>query len=113
MKGLFDQNAPRPLARFLLKHVITRAAELGWEELKNGDLIAAAESNGFECMVTSDRNMRYQQNLNKRKIAIVVLHSGQWTKVEPCLAAVVEAVDNVKPGSYTEVPPAVPPTPKP
>ena len=101
------------LARFLLKHVVTRADELGWEELKNGELIKTAESHGFECMVTSDRNMRYQQNLNERKLAIVVLPSGQWPKFEPCLAAVVEAVDTAKPGSYTEVPPAVPPAPKP
>jgi predicted nuclease of predicted toxin-antitoxin system len=106
LKVLFDQNTPRPLARFLLKHVVTRAAELGWEELKNGELIKMAESRGFECMVTSDRNMRHQQNLNQRKLAIVVLHSGQWPKVEPCLAAVVEAVDTAEPGSYTEVPPA-------
>jgi predicted nuclease of predicted toxin-antitoxin system len=112
VKVLFDQNAPRPLARLLLRHFVTRAAELGWEELKNGELIKMAESHGFECMVTSDRNMRHQQNLNDRKLAIVVLPSGQWPKVEPCFAAVVEAVDSAQPGSYIEVPPAIP-APKP
>jgi hypothetical protein len=111
LKVLFDQNAPRPLTRFLLKYSVTRAAELGWEKLKNGELIKRAESHGFECVVTSDRNMRYQQNLNERKLAVVVLPSGQWPKVEPFLAAVIEAVDHAKPGTYTEVSPAVPPTP--
>lgn len=111
MKVLFDQNVPRPLAPFLVKHVVTRAAELGWEELKNGDLIEAAESNGFECMVTADRNMRYQQNLGGRKLAIVVLPSGQWPKIEPSLAMVVEAVDTAAAGSCVELPPA-PPAPK-
>lgn len=106
MKVLFDQNVPRPLARFLLKHVVWRAAELGWAELKNGELIKAAEEDGFECMVTSDRNLRHQQNLTQRELAIVVLPSGQWPKVKECLADVVEAVDTAKPGSYTELPPA-------
>jgi hypothetical protein len=93
----------------LLRHVVTRAAELGWEELKNGELIKAAESHGFECMVTSDRNMRHQQNLSERTLAIVVLPSGQWPQVQLCSAAVVKAVDTAKPGSFTEVPPAIPP----
>jgi len=61
LKVLFDQNVPRPLARFLLKHVVSRAAELGWAELKNGELIKMAEEDGFECMITSDRNLRHQQ----------------------------------------------------
>lgn len=73
----------------------------------------AAESHGFDCMVTSDRNMRHQQNLNERKLAIVVLPSGQWPKVLRCLAAVVKAVDIAEPGSYTEVPPSIAPEPKP
>jgi predicted nuclease of predicted toxin-antitoxin system len=106
LKVLFDQNVPRPLARFLLTHVVSRAAELGWAELKNGELIKMAEKDGFECMITSDRNLRHQQNLTQRKLAIVVSPSGQWPKVKECLAAVVEAVDTAQPGSYKELPPA-------
>ena len=60
MKILFDQNAPRPLARYLARHTVTRTAELGWEELKNGDLLKAAESQGFDLFVTADKNLRYQ-----------------------------------------------------
>jgi hypothetical protein len=76
LKVLFDQNAPRPLTRFLVNHQVIRAAELDWSELKNGDLLRAAEEAGFEVLVTADRNLAYQQNLKDRKLAIVVLPSG-------------------------------------
>jgi len=103
VKVLFDQNAPRPLSRFLVKHVVARAAELGWEELANADLIGVAETQGFEVLVTADRNLRHQQNLTNRKLAIVVLPWGQWFKVRPHLTEVVRAVDAATPGSYTEI----------
>jgi hypothetical protein len=104
LRVLFDQNAPRPLARFLVKHEITRSAELGWEELPNGDLLSAAESNGFEVMVTADRNIRYQQNLAKRTIALVILPSGRWPLVKKRLREVVAAVDDSQPGDYRDLP---------
>lgn len=77
MKVLFDQNAPRPLARFLDGHTVTRLAELGWEQLRNGELIQMAEAAGYEVMVTADKNIRYQQNLVDRQIALVILPSGR------------------------------------
>ena len=76
MRVLFDQNAPRPLARFLVNHQVIRAAELGWSELRNGDLLSAAEEGGFDLFVTADRNLAYQQNLKDRKLAIVVFAFG-------------------------------------
>jgi hypothetical protein len=63
LKVFFDQNAPRPLARFLVKHQVIRAAELNWFELRNGDLLRAAEEDGFDVFVTAERNLAYQQNL--------------------------------------------------
>lgn len=103
MKVLFDQNVPRPLARFLSRHKVTRVAELSWQELTNGDLIAAAEAKDFDLLVTADKNLRYQQNLTGRRLAIVVLPSGRWPAIQQMLAAVVEAVDAAAPGTYTEV----------
>jgi hypothetical protein len=67
---LLDNNAPRGLARALAGHTVIEARERGWATLKNGDLLTAAEEAGFEVPVTSDRNIRYQQNLEGRKIAI-------------------------------------------
>lgn len=103
MRVLFDQNAPRPLARFLRKHNVTRSADLGWEQLTNGDLLKAAESEGFEVMVTADRGIQHQQNLANRKIALVILPSGRWPIVKMQLREVVSAVDGALPGSYREI----------
>jgi len=64
LKVLFDQNMPRPLARFLVKHQVFRSAELGWSRLKNGDLLRAAEENGFEVLATADQNLSYLSRIS-------------------------------------------------
>jgi hypothetical protein len=76
---LFDHVTPRGIARFLEGHSVTTAKDRGWDRLSNGDLLAAAERAGFDLLLTADKNMRYQQNLQGRRIAIVVLslRSGQ------------------------------------
>ena len=103
MKVLFDQNAPAKLRRHLSRHTVTLARNLGWEELKNGDLLAAAEAQGFDCLVTCDRNLFYQQNLAARKIAIVLLPSGNWPNIEPLMQAIVMAVDQATPSSFQAI----------
>jgi hypothetical protein len=69
----------------------------------NGDLIAAAEAEGFDLLLTTDKNMRYQQNLTGRKIAFVVLGNQQWPTLRRYVERVVAAVDAATPGSYSEV----------
>jgi hypothetical protein len=103
VKVLFDQNAPRPLVRFLPLHQVARLVELGWQELANGELIADAEAQGFDVLVTADRNLRYQQNLTNRRLAIVVLPSGRWPVVQQFIRGIAEAVDAAAPGTYTEI----------
>ena len=103
MRILFDQATPVPLRRYLKGHDIFTAAQQGWDRLRNGDLLKAAEDEGFEVLVTTDKNMRYQQNLSTRRIAIVVLGKGNWPLVEPYAQRVVAAVNTGSPGSYTEV----------
>ena len=71
--------------------------------MENGELVPAAEAAGFEVIVTTDRNLRYQQNLDNRKLAIVVLGRGRWTIIRSHIAKVVAAVDAATPGSFTEV----------
>ncbi len=107
MKVLFDQNAPGPLARFLTKREVTKSPELGWEELRNGDLLRAAEHEGFQVMVTADRNLSYQQNLKGRQLSIVILPSGQWRRVQERLPEVVQAVDEATPGSFRDIRPTL------
>jgi hypothetical protein len=75
MRILFDQGTPVPLRQYLTEHVVTTAYEEGWSNLSNGDLLKSAEDKGYQILVTTDRKLRYQQNLSDRQIAIVVLLS--------------------------------------
>ena len=103
MRILFDNGTPRGLARFLGGHTVVEARARGWEDLENGDLIAAAEAADFELLVTTDKNIQYQQDLTGRKLAIVVLEHSQWPMVKMVADSVAAAVDAAIPGSYFEV----------
>jgi predicted nuclease of predicted toxin-antitoxin system len=103
MRVLFDNGTPRGLARFLVGHNVVEARTRGWEELANGELITAAEQAGFEVLVTTDKNIRYQQNLIDRKLALVVLGHSQWPMVRLVAATITAAVDVAASGSYVEV----------
>ena len=104
MLVLFDNSTPRTLARYLLEHhTITEARARGWGRLDNGTLLDAAEAAGFEVFVTVDKNLSYQQDLTKRKIAIVVLGKGRWSLIKPHVAQIVAAVNAATPGSFVEV----------
>lgn len=73
MRILLDQGTPVPIRRHLHQHIVETTAERSWSELSNGDLLAAAEAESFNLMITTDQNLRYQQDLSKRRIGIVVL----------------------------------------
>jgi hypothetical protein len=103
MLVLFDQGAPVPIRKFLKGHAVQTTAERGWDELKNGDLLKAAEAAGFEVFLTPDKNIRYQQNLAIRTIAVVVLGNSQWPVLRQHVDRVVAAVNAVRPGTYVEV----------
>ena len=103
MRVLFDQCTPAPLRQFLTQHEVTTAYELGWSRLKNGALLEAAEAAGFAALVTTDTNLRYQQNLIYRRIGIVVLSTTSWPRIQRAAGRVVQAVDRATPGSYIEV----------
>jgi predicted nuclease of predicted toxin-antitoxin system len=103
MRILFDNGTPRGLARFLIGHSVEEARSRGWEELENGSLIEAAEHAGFDLLLTTDKNIRYQQNLGGRKIAIVVLENSQWPMVKLVAEKIVAVVESTQAGSYVEV----------
>lgn len=103
MLVLFDHSTPAPLRYALKAHVIVEAIERGWEKLGNGALLDAAEAATFEVFVTADKNLRYQQNLAGRKIAVVVLGNAQWPVLRRYADRVAAALDGATPGSYTEV----------
>jgi hypothetical protein len=97
---LFDQGTPVGIRESLHGHVIKTAQEQGWNRLLNGELLRQAEEAGFEVLLTTDKNLVYQQNLSERKIAIIVLGRSRWSLIERVLERVVAAVDAAKPGTY-------------
>ena len=104
MRVLFDNGTPRTLARYLIeRHTVTEARARGWAELENGELLTRAEAAGFEVLVTTDKNLSYQQNLKSRRIAIVVIGKGRWTLIKPHVAQIVAAVNAASPGSFEVV----------
>ena len=103
MKILFDQGTPVPLRRHLPEHSVTTAYEAGWSALSNGDLLSAAEKAGVQILVTTDQNLRYQQNLQERRIAIVVLLSTSWPRIRLSIDAVRQAINTASVGGYVEI----------
>lgn len=103
MRVLFDNSTPRGIAHGLPGHRVAESRQHGWDPLENGDLLKAAEEAGYDVLVTPDQNVRYQQNLKGRKIALVVLGKGRWTLVKPHVGRVAEDVNAATPGSYAEV----------
>jgi hypothetical protein len=103
MRILFDHGTPGGIARSLAGHEVTEAIERGWDRLSNGELLTKAEAEGFELLLTTDKRIRYQQNLTGRKIAIVVLGNSAWRMVRQHLGKITDAVTTAKPGSYVEV----------
>jgi hypothetical protein len=87
----------------LPKHQITTTRELAWHELKNGDLLTKAEASGFDAFVTTDQNLRYQQNLPGRRLAIAVLMTTSWPRIARHSAAVANQIDELKAGQYIEL----------
>lgn len=104
MKVLFDQGTPVPLRRAFAGHLVETAYERGWSGLQSGALIAAAEAAGFEVLVTTDKNLKYQQNLVTRTLSIVVLLTTSWPRIQGSLPAVLAAVESAGVGGYVEVP---------
>jgi hypothetical protein len=103
MRILFDHGTPSGIAKALADHEVTEAIDRGWNRISNGELLTAAEAAGFELLLTTDKGIRYQQNLTGRKIAIVVLGNSTWRIVRLHLDRIAVAVAACSPGSYTEV----------
>ena len=103
MKVLFDQGTPAPLQHSLIDHSVATAFEKGWDKLQNGDLIREAETEGFNILITTDQNLRYQQNLRGRILAILVLPTTSWPKIQRHLEKVSAGVNALKPGEYREL----------
>jgi hypothetical protein len=103
MRILFDHGTPSGIAGALSGHDVSEAIERGWDRLSNGELLKVAEAAGFDILLTTDKRIRYQQNLTGRKIAVVVLGNSTWRVVRLYLDRIALVVADAKPGSYAEV----------
>lgn len=100
---LFDQGTPVGMKDSWQGHTVKTANQQGRGTLLNGELLVAAEQAGFDLLITTDKNLAFQQNPASRKIAIVVLGRNKWSLIQPKLEQIAEAVNAVRPGSYTLV----------
>ena len=103
MQVLFDQGTPAPLRRSLTLHTVVTVFEKGWSTLQNGELLRVAENEGFEVLVTTDHNLKYQQNLRERRIAIVVLMTTSWPRIQRKIPHIVATINSAKAGDYIEI----------
>ena len=102
MRILFDQGTPVPLRRFLPGHEVSTAYAEGWANFRNGDLLAAAEGR-FDLFITTDKNLRYQQDLRGRTLAILVLPTTNWPEIQLHGTEVAEAASRMTEGDYLEM----------
>ena len=103
MRILFDQGTPVPLRDALPNHTVETAYERGWSKLSNGDLLAAAERDSFDLFITTDQNLRYQQNLSGRKIAILVLPTARWPEIQQHTNEITAAIAAIGSGEFREL----------
>ena len=103
MKILLDESVPRLLKLRLPQLSISTVQEMGWAGLRNGELLRRAEEH-FDDMVTADQNLRYQQNLSGRMLAILVLPSNQVPLVIRLVPAIETLLTTIQPGTVVDVP---------
>jgi hypothetical protein len=104
MRILFDQGTPAPLRRHLAPHTVDTAFERGWSQLRNGELLDAAEREGYALFITTDQNLKHQQHLAARTLSILVLLNTSWPRIRLRVPDVLEAVAQMGPGDYRELP---------
>jgi hypothetical protein len=102
---LLDHCVPKPLRRWLPGEDVRTCHEEGWEAFCNGELLSAAEAAGFSIFIAADRNLRYQQNLNLRRLAIIELPTNRLSMLPVLVPPLLHAIATATPGSYWEIPP--------
>ena len=100
---LLDNNVSRHLARFLHPHEAIHATDLGWAELSNGDLLRAAQAEGFAVIITCDQNIQHQQNLSEQPLAFIVLTTTHWPTIRANVGLIRDVVDSIPQGKFTHI----------
>jgi hypothetical protein len=103
VKVLLDENLDHRFRENLGSHEVFTASFMGWSGLKNGGLLLAAESDGFDVLVTGDRTLYYEQNLIGRRLAIIALSCVEWRIAKGYLPLIAAAINNAAPGSFQSI----------
>ena len=102
MRVLVDECLPRFLRGVLPGHFVQTAQDCGWAGIKNGQLLLLAEQN-FDVFLTADKNLRYQQNLAERKIAVIEFPVNSRAAVKLLVPQLIEMLSSLPPGSYVQL----------
>jgi hypothetical protein len=102
VKILFDHGTPAPLRHALAGHSVSTAYEMGWSEIDNGRLLSAAELE-FDAMITTDQSIRHQQNFAGRRLAIIILPTTSWKKIQIHQREILSTTNNLHPGEIVEL----------
>jgi hypothetical protein len=105
MRILLDECVPRPLKRQLTQYEVKTVTEMGWAGTKNGQLLKKMQDEQFTILLTTDQNLRYQQNLEQAGVAIVVMvaNSNRLPDLIPLIPQVCEALETIAPGQVIEI----------
>lgn len=105
MRILLDECVPRPLKRQLTQYSVRTVVEMGWAGTKNGELLKRMKQEQFTILLTTDQNLRYQQNLQQAGVAIVVMValSNRLPDLIPLIPQVCEVLETIVPGEVIEV----------
>lgn len=103
MKVLLDENLPHRLRHRLGSHEAFTVSYMGWAGLKNGELLKAAEDDGFEVFVTGDQTLSYEQNLTGRRISVLILSTIDRDILKTNAPLIAAALDTVTQGSVQQV----------
>ena len=98
MKILLDHNTPHGLINQLANHEVHTAERLGWETLRNGDLIRNAVLNGYDLLITCDQSIRFQQNLLRQPITVLTITTNDWRTIRTNISLVRTAIDTARQG---------------
>ena len=103
MKVLLDENLDHALRNLLGQHEVVTVSYMGWNGLKNGELLRAAEESGIEVLLTGDQTLHYEQNISRRRLAIVALSAIQLPIIKRNLSKIIDAIHNAVPGTFEAV----------
>jgi hypothetical protein len=100
MRILLDECVPVQVRNALVGHDVSTAQKMGWSGISNGELLQRAEQDGFELFIVADKNLRYQQNLKGRELAIPELWTNHRPTLEKHLDRIRAAADRISTGEY-------------